>query len=102
MSLQEQISKKLASLNPEFCRVENESHRHHRGTETHYKIIVVSSQFDGQSRVQRARSVHEILKTELQSIHSLSSRLFSPREWLEHGDKLNYSSPSCQGQSEEA
>nr|WP_321983008.1 BolA family protein [uncultured Lichenicoccus sp.] len=51
------------------------------GGETHYALLLVSAKFEGVSRVQRSRLVHEALEAEFSSgLHALSLTLRSPRE----------------------
>ena len=44
MNTQSAIETKLSALGPQFLRVENESHRHNvpPGSESHFKVTVVS------------------------------------------------------------
>lgn len=69
---------------------ESSRHAHHvskvRGpeagaTETHFRMVIVSSVFDGVSRVNRSRMVHEVLADELGSgLHALTLTLRTPQE----------------------
>ncbi len=75
---------------PQTLVIEDESARHagHAGVrdtaaggETHYAVLVVSGAFDGLSRVQRSRLVHEALDAEFRTgLHALSLTLRTPRE----------------------
>ncbi len=48
---------------------------------THYRIMMVSAAFQGQSRVQRARVVHDALAPEFATgLHALSLELRAPEE----------------------
>lgn len=78
-------------FSPERLEIEDESARHagHAGVreagttggETHYAMLMVSQAFDGLSRVQRSRLVHEALAAEFGSgLHALSLTLRSPKE----------------------
>lgn len=76
-----------ASLHPTVLEVEDESHLHagHAGAqpggETHYKVIVVSATFSGQSRVMRQRSVYALLEEEFSTgLHALSVQAKTPDE----------------------
>lgn len=60
---------------PTHLEVINESNMHNvpRGSETHFKVVVVSEAFDKESLIKRHRSVNEVLKTELEGpVHALS------------------------------
>jgi len=67
--------------------VEDESHRHkgHAGAQpeggTHFSVMVISTEFEGLSRLARQRLVHEALDAEFKSgLHALSLKLFAPGE----------------------
>lgn len=83
--------------------IENESHGHgiNRGIdqpETHFKILVVSDQFAGKSRIDRQRWVNGILKDEFQEgLHALTQRLLTPGEWelQKSRIKTEFKSPLC-------
>jgi BolA protein len=88
MSLQSRMSEKLMiSLNPTRLDVVNESHLHaghasSPGTgESHFRVLVVSSDFAGKSRVERHRIVNELLKDELRDgVHALAIKALAPGE----------------------
>ena len=77
-------------FSPQHLEIEDESARHAghagvRGTEgageTHYAMVMVTSAFDGLSRVQRSRLVHEALAGEFAGgLHALSLTLRTPAE----------------------
>lgn len=65
----------------------NESHKHrgHAGDDgsgqTHFNLMVVSSVFDGKSRVERQRIVNALLKGAFSlGMHAISLRLLTPEE----------------------
>jgi BolA protein len=75
------------SLNPQHLELVNESakHRGHAGDddsgESHFKLKVVSSRFEGLGRIDRHRLVHQVLGQELNSaIHALSITALTPAE----------------------
>lgn len=77
----------IDQLPAQHVEVVDESARHegHAGArpegETHYTVLVVSSRFDGMTRVTRSRLVHEILAREfVTGMHALSLVLRSPAE----------------------
>ncbi len=43
----EKIKTALAVLQPALLTVEDESHMHSRGKESHFKVVLVSAAFDG-------------------------------------------------------
>ena len=49
-------------LQPEHLELVNESHMHGRGeADSHYKLIAVSTRFDGLSRIARHRLLNQLL-----------------------------------------
>ncbi|SHG62181.1 BolA protein [Cognatiyoonia sediminum] len=80
MSLEQQISEALKqSFAPSHLDVINESHLHagHDGDdgsgESHWKVVIVSDQFSGLTRIAKHRAVHAALgKDILNRIHALS------------------------------
>jgi stress-induced morphogen len=105
VSVQQTIHDKLAgALGPEHLDVENESGMHNvpKGSETHFKVTVVSPAFEGKGRVDRHRRVHELLAEELRSgVHALSVRALTPDEWRREAG-ATFASPPCLGGSKKA
>lgn len=101
-SRQESIRTRLVSaLEPLHLDVENESRMHSvpPGSETHFKVVVVSQAFAGLSAVERHRRVHELLRDELRSgLHALTLRTMTPDEWARQGGE-DLRSPPCLGGS---
>jgi BolA protein len=86
---------------PTHLDVVNESFMHSvpPGSESHFKVVVVSERFDGMNPVARHRAAHEALAAELASgIHALSVEARTPAEWAERGGQTN-PSPQCLGGS---
>ena len=90
---------KLATLDPQFLRIDNESHMHSGpATDSHFKVTLVSSAFDGVRTVARHQKVYGILSGELAGpVHALSLHLHTPEEW--QTDSTIPDSPSCMGGS---
>jgi len=96
MSIQTAIETKLnAALKPERLSVVNESHlhagHHHEESghhaafdgsgETHFRVRVVSPVFTGMSRIDRHRTVNELLADELNAgVHALAIEPAAPGE----------------------
>lgn len=92
-------SKLQAALAPSQLDVVNESHMHNvpPGSESHFKVVAVSAQFDGQGLVQRHRAVNRAVADELSStVHALALHLFTPAEWAERSGGAG-DSPQCLG-----
>ena len=90
MSKLESVEAKLREkLTPEHLQVVNESHMHSvaPGSETHFKVIVVSSQFEGMNPVKRHQLVYGVLAEEMGKkpaqggIHALAITSRTPAEW---------------------
>jgi stress-induced morphogen len=99
---QERIERAIAeALGPEQLFVENESHMHSvpKGSETHFKVLVVSEAFAGQGLVARQRRVNELMRGEFDAgLHALSLRLLTPEQWR-NGAGEGFVSPACRGGS---
>ena len=88
MSVAATIESKLtAALQPTRVQVTDESELHkghagHRpGGESHFRVEIVSTAFEGQSRVARQRRVYEILADELKAgVHALALKTLTPAE----------------------
>ncbi|XP_028986266.1 bolA-like protein 1 [Betta splendens] len=88
------------TLKPDHLEVFNESHMHAvpPGSESHFRVLVISSQFEGLSLIQRHRLVNETLKEELSScVHALAIQAKTPDQWRSN-PTLN-KSPPCMGGS---
>jgi BolA protein len=101
-TIQRRIEDNLTrALAPARLAVENESHMHSvkPGSETHFKVLIVSAAFDGMTRVARQRAVNDALRAELDGgVHALTMRALTPAEW-ERGDAEGFVSPQCLGGS---
>lgn len=87
--VEDSIREKLTrELNPEQLIIVNESGQHagHAGNpnndpETHFKVEVVSTEFEGANSVKRHRMVFAILKDELAGpVHALTLKTHTPTE----------------------
>ncbi|KAM9782909.1 bolA-like protein 1 [Neosynchiropus ocellatus] len=88
------------SLKPEYLEVHNESHMHAvpPGSESHFRVLVVSPQFEGLSLIQRHRLVNEALKVELSTcVHALAIQAKTPAQWGSNPTLAK--SPPCMGGS---
>ena len=100
MSMQQQIQEKISNaIACKHLNVINESHMHSAGTESHFKVVVVSEGFAGKRLLQRHREINEILKDELANhIHALAMHTYTPEEFTEHDGEAPQS-PNCMGGS---
>lgn len=103
MFIQTTIQQKLqAAFTPDFMEVINESANHNvpAGAESHFKVIIASTAFNGMRLLQRHRAVNSVLADELAGkIHALALHTYSPEEWLAKGSAHAPVSPKCLGGS---
>lgn len=87
MSIQQLIENKIsAHLSIEHLEVINESHLHaghaHGGVDTHFKVIVVSKDFEGKRKVARQQTIYQILAEQINNpVHALAMQTMTPDEW---------------------
>lgn len=89
------------SIKPLHLGLENESSHHSvpAGSETHFKLLVVSESFVGLTRVERQRKIYSLLDSEFKSgLHALTVRAMTPEEWEKNGAE-GFISPECMGGS---
>jgi BolA protein len=100
MKIQTAIEEKInACLTPTYLEVLNESSNHNvpPGSESHFKVTVVSDEFDGKILIARHRIINKLLAEELTgAIHALSIHSFTPAEWANKNEQSRQS-PPCLG-----
>ncbi|MDR0806925.1 MAG: transcriptional regulator BolA [Enterobacteriaceae bacterium] len=97
--MQQTIEQKLTVLSPVFLEVVNESHQHHvpAGSESHFRVVIVSEVFAGKRSVQRHQMIYQLLAQEMQQqIHALALHTYTPQEWQVQQDNVP-DSPVCKG-----
>jgi stress-induced morphogen len=101
VQVQRRIEQKLHErLSPSVLEVINESSMHSvpPGSETHFKVVVVSAAFEGKALVERHRLVYEALGDEMRAgVHALTITSRTPAEWQTNGAVA--ASPPCLGGS---
>ncbi|ACE86009.1 cell division protein BolA [Cellvibrio japonicus Ueda107] len=93
------VSKLQATFEPLYLQVLNESHMHSvpPGSESHFKVVISSNQFEGKRQVQRHQAIYACLADELkQGVHALALHTYSPGEWVQAQVP---DSPQCLGGS---
>ncbi|XP_064401262.1 DNA-binding transcriptional regulator BolA-like [Halichondria panicea] len=88
-------------LTPLHLEVINESHMHNvpKGSESHFKVVVVSDKFEGVALIKRHRLIMDALGEQLQQgVHALSIQADTPARWESRGEKITQS-PPCLGGS---
>ncbi len=100
MTVQSTIYVKLSqALQPTHLDVLNESDQHNvpPGSESHFKVTVVSPHFVGEPLLARHRAVNRILAPELAGpVHALSLHTLTPEEWNAQQHRVP-ASPQCLG-----
>ena len=92
-------TKLMAQLQPSHLLGENESHMHAvpPNSETHFKVTIVTSQFDTISMVKRHQLVYQALADELAGpVHALALHTLTPEQWQTR-IKAIPQSPNCMG-----
>ncbi len=88
-------------LRPLHLELENESSNHSVpvGSESHFKILIVSEAFEGLSRIDRQRKVYAFMDSEFKSgLHALTVRALTSSEW-QSGAGVGFVSPTCQSKA---
>lgn len=93
MSTAQAIKLKLETVfSPTELEVKDESHLHagHQNFDgsggTHFRVIMETPEFEGQSRLQRHRAINQALTEELAStVHALALELTAPGETKRRG-----------------
>jgi BolA protein len=96
--------KLAAAFKPTHLEVINESHRHNvpAMSETHFKCVVISDQFEKKTLIDRHRFVNAVLADELGEkggVHALSIVAKTPEQWsdMAAAGKSVGPSPNCRG-----
>jgi len=100
MTVQATIEDKLAqSISAKHMEVINESDNHNvpQGSESHFKVVLVSEDFADKKLLQRHRMINDVLADELKNqIHALAIHTYTESEWKDvNGDAPM--SPPCKG-----
>ena len=100
MLIQQRLTERLHTrFSPVHLHVLNESHQHNvpAGAESHFKVTLVCTQFEGQPLIKRHRAVYQALADDIQpAIHALALHTYTPAEWQDK-DTQAPASPPCRG-----
>ena len=87
-SSKEQLIKEilLKTIKPTRLEIVNESHKHSRGADTHFNMLIVSESFKDLSKVQQHQLVYSSLGSTMKEIHALTMTCYSeepenPKAW---------------------
>ena len=85
----------IDAFNPSVLSIDNESHMHNvpEDSESHFKIVLVSRNFNGLTEVNRHKSVYKALGDTMNSIHAISIHSFDENEYKNNPMILD--SPNC-------
>tara|TARA_E500000178_G_C16768247_1_gene637925 strand:+ start:508 stop:816 length:309 start_codon:yes stop_codon:yes gene_type:complete len=101
MSIAEILESSLTEkLKPSFLDILNESNLHNVpiGSESHFRILIVSDRFENLNVVKRHKMVYQVCKIAIKSgIHALAMQCFTEEEWKLNPKKNE--SPTCLGGS---
>ncbi len=92
--------KLLVAFSPLHLDVVNESNNHNvpPGSESHFKVTIVSKDFEGERLIKRHRAVNSVLSEELaEKIHALALHTYTEKEWHDHYAANTPLSPNCVG-----
>ena len=92
--------KLLSAFSPLYLDVINESNNHNvpPGSESHFKVIIVTNNFAEERLIKRHRSVNKILAEELaEKIHALALHTYTEKEWKDYYADNTPLSPNCLG-----
>jgi stress-induced morphogen len=99
VTLEQEIIDALQRAFPEASHLEviNESASHAvpRGSETHFRIILVSKRFEAMPRLSRHRAIQDAIAPQAARAKAIALRPTTPQEWAQGlgGD----GAPSCRG-----
>lgn len=97
---EETMAQKLTEAMPlDYLELINESDMHNvpPGSESHFKLTIVSKAFEGKNLLAQHRMINAILASELQqNIHALALHTYTPAQWQET-QGISPDSPPCLG-----
>ena len=82
----------------QHLEVMDESHGHSvpDGSESHFKIVAVSEEFEGKRLIQRHRMINELLESEFAGgMHALAIHVYTADEWHARFNEAPMSLPLC-------
>ncbi len=85
----------------EHMVLENESHMHSvpKNSETHFKLVLVTSDFNGKRQVARHQQVYALVSALMaEGLHALALHTYTPVEWATQQSQ-SFASPNCMGGS---
>lgn len=98
MTIQLQIEQNIKdTFTIAFIELLNESHMHAGpAAESHFKLTLVSPDFNELSKVKRQQAVYKALSELMPQFHALALHTFTPQEWQANNQDIP-ASPKCGG-----
>ena len=76
---------------------ESQGHNVPDGSESHFKVIAVSDDFEGLSRINRHRRINSLLQSEFdRGMHALAIHAYTESEWKDRFGEAPLSPPCAQ------
>ena len=100
MTIQSKIEDLIRTgFEPQHLDVRNESYMHNvpEGSESHFKVVLVSDKFEGKRSVARHQQVYGVLGDVMGTIHALALHTYTPEEFAK--TQAAPDSPNCMGGS---
>ena len=91
----------IDAFDPSVLSITNESYMHNvpDGSESHFKVILVSDNFKNIKDIERHQAVYKALNNVMKSIHALSIQTFNNDEYESNPQIIN--SPACVNKNNE-
>lgn len=106
MSVKERIEQNISKgLEVLHLEVINESGQHNvpPGSESHFKVVVVSNDFAGKNLVTQHRMIYRLLGSELESqVHALALHTYTEQGWRDSQGAAPMSPPCLGGKTRES
>jgi len=85
----------IDKFNPSLLSITNESYMHNvpEGSESHFKIVLVSDSFKDVSKIKQHQKIYKVLGNIMNSIHALSIYSFDEMEY--ENNPVIIDSPNC-------
>lgn len=89
----------INAFSPSHFELENESYKHNvpKGSESHFRAVIVSQTFEGMPRIRRHQAAYAAAAEQMAGqIHALALHTYTPAEWTARNSKAE-NSPNCKG-----
>ena len=85
----------IDTFDPSMLSIINESFMHNvpAGSESHFKVVIVSDNFNDIKDIKRHQAVYKALQDVMKSIHALSIYAFNENEYKDNPQIID--SPNC-------